>query len=42
MIQNIDTQELHCSKCGSTDPEDLYSGDDGYSACCNKRVTRDN
>jgi hypothetical protein len=28
----------HCEQCGSTDPEDLYNGDQGYSACCNEIV----
>lgn len=27
-----------CSQCGSTDYEDLYLGDQGYSACCNEPV----
>jgi hypothetical protein len=28
----------HCQQCGSTDREDLYHGDQGYTACCNERV----
>lgn len=32
----IDT--LHCEGCGSTDAEDLYTGDQGYTACCNEPV----
>jgi hypothetical protein len=28
----------HCQQCGSTDNEDLTTGDDGYSACCNEIV----
>ena len=28
----------HCSTCGSTDPADLYEGDQGYTACCNEPV----
>jgi hypothetical protein len=28
----------HCENCGSTDYEDLHTGDDGYSACCNEIV----
>jgi hypothetical protein len=27
-----------CSHCGSTDAENLYTGDQGYSACCNEPV----
>ena len=30
--------EAHCERCGSTDSEDLYTGDQGYSACCNEPV----
>ncbi len=29
----------HCEQCGSTDREDLTTGDQGYTACCNERVT---
>lgn len=33
----------HCSQCASTDYEDLYTGDQGYTACCNEPVCgRDN
>jgi len=28
----------HCEQCGSTDLEDLTTGDQGYSACCNELV----
>jgi hypothetical protein len=28
----------HCEQCGSTDREDLTTGDQGYSACCNELV----
>lgn len=28
----------HCEQCGSTDPEDLNEGDQGYSACCNECI----
>jgi len=28
----------HCSTCGSTDPANLYEGDQGYTACCNEPV----
>jgi hypothetical protein len=31
--------ETHCENCGSTDYEDLNTGDQGYSACCNEIVT---
>lgn len=31
--------ETHCENCGSTDVEDLTTGDQGYSACCNEIVT---
>lgn len=26
----------HCESCGSTDYEDLHTGDQGYTACCNE------
>jgi len=26
----------HCENCGSTDYEDLHTGDQGYTACCNE------
>lgn len=26
----------HCENCGSTDREDLETGDQGYTACCNE------
>lgn len=29
----------HCSLCGSTDPEDVEWDREGYSGCCNKRIT---
>lgn len=28
----------HCQNCGSTDREDLTTGDQGYTACCNEPV----
>ena len=28
----------HCEQCGSTDREDLTTGDQGYSACCNELI----
>jgi hypothetical protein len=28
----------HCELCGSTDREDLTTGDQGYTACCNEPV----
>jgi len=28
----------HCQQCGSTDTEDLWGGDQGYTACCNELV----
>jgi hypothetical protein len=28
----------HCQSCGSTAYEDLWLGDQGYTACCNERV----
>lgn len=28
----------HCESCGSTDLEDLTTGDQGYTACCNEPV----
>lgn len=28
----------HCESCGATDYESLYTGDQGYTACCNERV----
>ena len=30
--------EVHCENCGSTDLEDLNSGDQGYTDCCNELV----
>ena len=30
------TTETHCELCGSFDYEDLYTGDQGYTACCNE------
>jgi len=32
-------KQRHCEQCGSTDPEDVNDGDQGYSACCNEIVT---
>lgn len=29
----------HCQLCGSTDHEDMVTGDQGYTACCNEPVT---
>lgn len=31
----------HCESCGSTDLEDLETGDQGYTACCNEPVAYD-
>lgn len=31
-------EETHCENCGSTDYEDLTTGDQGYTACCNELV----
>jgi hypothetical protein len=31
----------HCSSCGTTDLEALTMGDQGYTACCNKRGCQD-
>lgn len=28
----------HCSGCATTDTEDLTTGDQGYTACCNEYV----
>jgi hypothetical protein len=28
----------HCESCGSTDREDLTTGDQGYTACCNECI----
>jgi len=33
-----DIQVAHCQNCGSTDYEDLNTGDQGYTACCNEPV----
>lgn len=33
------TVPSHCTGCGSTDHEDLTTGDQGYSACCNEPVS---
>jgi len=29
---------MHCEACASTDREDLETGDQGYTACCNEPV----
>ena len=29
----------HCSLCLSTDHEDLHTGDQGYTACCNEPLS---
>lgn len=29
----------HCSLCLSTDYEDLHTGDQGYTACCNEPIS---
>lgn len=34
----ITTATAHCESCGSTDYEDLHTGDQGYTACCNELV----
>lgn len=31
-------EKPHCQNCGSTSYEDLHTGDDGYTACCNEPV----
>jgi hypothetical protein len=31
-------KERHCENCGSTDYEDLETGDQGYTACCNELI----
>lgn len=31
----------HCQQCGSTDYEDLYTGDERYTACCNEPIESD-
>lgn len=31
-------ENSYCTGCGSTDREDLTTGDQGYSACCNEPV----
>lgn len=28
----------HCSQCGSSSPDSVRGGDQGYSACCNEPV----
>jgi hypothetical protein len=38
MTKDTNLHTAHCSSCGSTDYEDLNTGDQGYTACCNKRV----
>lgn len=35
------TNTAHCQQCGSTDNEDVYGGDQGYTDCCNERVVYD-
>lgn len=34
-------QGQHCENCGSTDYEDLHTGDQGYTACCNELIAYD-
>jgi hypothetical protein len=34
----INTDQPHCECCGSQDHEDLHTGDQGYTACCNELV----
>ena len=31
----------HCESCGSTENEDVFGGDQGYSDCCNEIVVLD-
>lgn len=38
MTENSTPKGPHCENCGSTDAEDLYHGDQGYTACCNECV----
>lgn len=39
MTTGCQINERHCENCGSTDREDLDSGDQGYTACCNELVS---
>ena len=32
------TTSQHCESCGSADREDLTTGDQGYTACCNELI----
>jgi hypothetical protein len=31
--------EAHCENCGSTDYENVFLGEDGYTACCNECIS---
>lgn len=35
---NCTIPATHCENCGSKDYEDLHTGDDGYTACCNELI----
>ena len=35
---NCTTDVAHCTQCGSANLEDVTTGDQGYSACCNEPV----
>lgn len=41
MRNSTNHTDLHCSNCGTTDTEDLTTGDQGYTACCNEPVCSD-
>ena len=36
---NCTTDVAHCTQCGSANLEDVTTGDQGYSACCNEPVS---
>ena len=38
MTSNPTSAPAHCESCGSTDVEDLTTGDQGYTACCNEPI----
>jgi len=35
---NCTTDVAHCTNCGSANLEDVTTGDQGYSACCNEPI----
>lgn len=37
-MKSCTINQAHCQLCGSTDYEDLSTGDQGYTACCNEPV----